>query len=403
MEPDVARPMFDTDELVINMGPQHPATHGVLRVVLKLDGEKVVDADVVIGYLHRGVEKLSENRDWTQIVLLTDRLDYVASAAANLAYVETVEKLLSLEVPRRAKYIRTILAELQRLASHLVWLGSHAMDIGAVTVFLYCLRERELILDLFEEFCGARLTYNSMRIGGLPQDLPPGWDKKVLQFCDIQMEKLVEYETLLTHNRIWLERTKNIGVISAADAIAVGLCGPPLRGSGVARDVRKDEPYAAYAEMEFDVPVGTNGDTYDRYLVRLEEMRQSVRIIRQAIGGPARGAGDGQGAAAHQAAGGRDVSRQRVAQGRDRVLHRERRQVDQPVPDARAAAVVLQPPGAAAARARPPGGRRDCAHRHDRHRARGSGQVADSRQRSAAQRIGCCRRQLPAASSQGCA
>jgi NADH-quinone oxidoreductase subunit D len=285
MEPDVTRRMFDTDELVINMGPQHPATHGVLRIVLKLDGERVVDADVVIGYLHRGVEKLSENRDWTQIVLLTDRLDYVASAAANLAYVESVEKLLSLEVPRRARYIRTILAELQRLASHLVWLGSHAMDIGAVTVFLYCLRERELVLDLFEEYCGARLTYNSMRIGGLPQDLPPGWDKRVLQFCAIQMEKLDEYETLLTHNRIWLERTRNIGVILAADAVAVGLCGPPLRGSGVARDVRKDEPYAAYAEMEFDVPVGSHGDTYDRYLVRLEEMRQAVRIIRQAVGG----------------------------------------------------------------------------------------------------------------------
>jgi NADH-quinone oxidoreductase subunit D len=285
MEPDVARPMFDTDELVINMGPQHPATHGVLRVVLKLDGEKVVDADVVIGYLHRGVEKLSENRDWTQIVLLTDRLDYVASAAANLAYVETVEKLLGLDVPRRAKYIRTILAELQRLASHLVWLGSHAMDIGAVTVFLYCLRERELVLDLFEEFCGARLTYNSMRIGGLPQDLPPAWAKKVEQFCDIQIEKLGEYETLLTKNRIWLERTKGIGVISAADAISVGLCGPPLRGSGVKRDVRKDEPYAAYSEFEFDIPVGKNGDTYDRYLVRLEEMRQSVRILRQALAG----------------------------------------------------------------------------------------------------------------------
>jgi len=285
MEPDVARPMFDTDELVINMGPQHPATHGVLRVVLRLDGEKVVDADVVIGYLHRGVEKLSENRDWTQIVLLTDRLDYVASAAANLAYVETVEKLLSLEVPRRARYIRTILAELQRLASHLVWLGSHAMDIGAVTVFLFCLRERELILDLFEEYCGARLTYNTMRIGGLPLDLPPSWVKKVLEFCDIQMEKLVEYETLLTHNRIWLERTRNIGVITAEAAIAVGLCGPPLRGSGVGRDVRKDEPYAAYDELPFDVPVGTRGDTYDRYLVRLEEMRQSVRIIRQAIEG----------------------------------------------------------------------------------------------------------------------
>jgi len=285
MEPDVARPMFDTDELVINMGPQHPATHGVLRVVLKLDGEKVVDADVVIGYLHRGVEKLSENRDWTQIVMLTDRLDYVASAAANLAYVETVEKLLSLEVPRRARYIRTLLAELQRLASHLVWLGSHAMDIGAVTVFLFCLRERELILDLFEEYCGARLTYNSMRIGGLPLDLPPSWAKKVLEFCDIQLEKLVEYETLLTHNRIWLERTRDVGVISAEAATAVGLCGPPLRGSGVPRDVRKDEPYAAYDELQFDIPVGTRGDTYDRYLVRLEEMRQSVRIIRQAIEG----------------------------------------------------------------------------------------------------------------------
>jgi NADH-quinone oxidoreductase subunit D len=285
MERDQARPMFDTDEMVINMGPQHPATHGVLRVVLKLDGEKVVDADVVIGYLHRGIEKLSENRDWTQIVLLTDRMDYVAAAAANLAYVETVEKLMSLEVPRRANYIRTILAELQRIASHLVWLGSHAMDIGAVTVFLYCLRERELILDLFEEYCGARLTYNTMRIGGLPLDVPPGWDKKILQFCDLQLEKLAEYETLLTRNRIWLERTKNIGVISAADAISVGLCGPPLRGSGVKRDVRKDEPYAAYTEFEFDIPVGANGDTYDRYLVRLAEIRQSVRILRQAVEG----------------------------------------------------------------------------------------------------------------------
>ncbi len=279
------RPMFDTDELVINMGPQHPATHGVLRVVLKLDGERVVDADVVIGYLHRGVEKLSESRDWTQIVLLTDRMDYVASATNNLGYCETVEKLLSLEVPRRARYVRTSLAELQRLASHLVWLGSHAMDIGAVTVFLYALRERELILDLFEEFCGARLTYNSMRIGGLPLDVPSGWDKKVLQFCNVMMEKAPEYEVLLTHNRIWLERTRGIGVISGPEAVAIGLSGPPLRASGIPRDVRKDEPYAAYDEMQFDIPLGTQGDTYDRYLVRLEEMRQSVRIIRQAIEG----------------------------------------------------------------------------------------------------------------------
>jgi NADH-quinone oxidoreductase subunit D len=285
MPTDVPRQMFDTDELVINMGPQHPATHGVLRVVLRLNGETVVDADVVIGYLHRGIEKLSEHRDWTQIVLLTDRMDYVAAATNNLAYCETVEKLLSLEVPRRAHYVRTILAELQRIASHLVWLGSHAMDIGAVTVFLYCLRERELVLDLFEEFCGARLTYNATRIGGLPQDVPPGWDRKVLEFCKVQMEKLVEYETLLTRNRIWLERTRNVGVISGAEAVALGLCGPPLRASGIPRDVRKDEPYAAYAELDFDIPVGTRGDTYDRYLVRLEEFRQSVRIIRQAVEG----------------------------------------------------------------------------------------------------------------------
>jgi NADH-quinone oxidoreductase subunit D len=277
--------MFDTNELVLNMGPQHPSTHGVLRVVLRLDGEKVVDCDVVIGYLHRGIEKLCENRNWTQIVLLTDRMDYVAAATNNIGYCETVEKLLELEVPRRARYVRTILGELQRIASHCLWLGTHAMDIGAMTVFLYAFRERELILDLFEEFCGARLTYNSMRIGGLPMDVPPGWDKKVLAFCDIMDEKIVEYEELLTNNRIWLERTREIGVISAAEAVAIGLTGPPLRGSGVPKDVRKDEPYAAYDEMEFDVPVGTRGDTYDRYLVRVEEFRQSLRIIRQATQG----------------------------------------------------------------------------------------------------------------------
>ena len=277
--------MFDTDELVINMGPQHPSTHGVLRVILRLDGEKVVDVDVVIGYLHRGIEKLSENRNWTQIILLTDRMDYVAAATNNVGYCETVEKLLSLEVPRRARYVRTILCELQRIASHCLWIGTHAMDIGAMTVFLYAFRERELILDLFEEFCGARLTYNSMRIGGLPLDIPPGWDKKVLEFCNIMDGKLDEYEGLLTHNRIWLDRTKGIGVLSAAEAVDLGLSGPPLRGSGVPRDVRKDEPYAAYDEMEFDVPIGTVGDTYDRYLVRLEEFRQSLRIIRQATQG----------------------------------------------------------------------------------------------------------------------
>src|SRR5215510_4005940 len=277
--------MFDTDELVINMGPQHPSTHGVLRIVLRLDGEKVVDADVIIGYIHRGIEKLSENSNWTKIVLLTDRMDYVAAATSNVGYCQTVEKLMSLEVPRRARYLRTVMCELQRIASHCLWLGTHAMDIGAMTVFLYAFRERELILDLFEEFCGARLTYNSMRIGGLPIDIPPGWDKKVLAFCDILSQKLVEYEQLLTNNRIWLERTKGIGVISAEDAIAIGLTGPARRGSGVKHDIRKDEPYAAYDEMDFEVPIGVKGDTYDRYLVRIEEFRQSMRIIRQAIEG----------------------------------------------------------------------------------------------------------------------
>jgi NADH-quinone oxidoreductase subunit D len=277
--------MFDTDELVINMGPQHPSTHGVLRVVLRLDGERVVGSDIVIGYLHRGIEKLCENRDWAQIVLITDRMDYVAAASNNLGYCETVEKLMSLEVPRRARYIRTILAELQRIASHCLWLGTHAMDMGAMTVFLYAFRERELVLDLFEEYCGARLTYNAMRIGGLPLDIPPGWDRKVREFCNLFEGKVAEYEELLTHNRIWRDRTKGIGVIGGTAAIAIGLTGPPLRGSGVPRDVRKDEPYAAYSEFEFNVPIGTAGDTYDRYLVRVEEFLQSIRIIRQALDG----------------------------------------------------------------------------------------------------------------------
>ena len=285
MAVEAPQPLFDTSELVLNMGPQHPSTHGVLRVILRLDGERVIDADLVIGYIHRGIEKLSENRDWTQIITLTDRMDYVAAASNNLGYCETVEKLMSLEVPRRAHYIRTILAELQRMASHCLWLGTHAMDIGAMTVFLYALRERELILDLFEEYCGARLTYNAMRVGGLPLDIPAGWDRKVRAFCDIMASKVPEYEELLTHNRIWLERTRDIGVISGPDAIAIGLSGPPLRGSGVLRDVRKDEPYAAYDEFEFDIPLGSRGDTYDRYLVRMEEFRQSLRIVRQALDG----------------------------------------------------------------------------------------------------------------------
>ena len=268
--------MLDTSELVLNLGSQHPSTRGELRVVLRLDGERVIDAEIVIGYLHRGIEKLCEQRDYQQIVLITDRIDYVAAASNNLGYCETVEKLMSLEVPPRARYIRTVLAELQRIASHCLWLGTHAMDLGAMTVFLHAFRERELILDLFEEYCGARLTYNAMRIGGLPLDIPAGWEAKVSAFCSIMDTRIPEYEELLTQNRIWLDRTRGIGILRGRDAIALGLSGPALRGSGVARDIRKDEPYAAYADFEFDTPVGAAGDTYDRYLVRMEELRQSL-------------------------------------------------------------------------------------------------------------------------------
>jgi NADH-quinone oxidoreductase subunit D len=267
----------------INMGPQHPSTHGVLRLVLRLEGEEIVDVRPVIGYLHRGVEKLCEHRTYPMIEPLTDRLDYVAAISENLGYCGAVERLLGVEPPPRAQVLRVILAELQRIASHLLWLGTHALDLGAMSVFFYTFREREMILDLFEAFCGARLTYNSMRIGGFYEDLPRGWIERVRHFLKIFPGRMKEYEDLLTVNRIFLARTQGVGVLSARDAVAYGVSGPPLRASGVSYDVRKAQPYAAYAQFEFDVPLGKNGDTYDRYLVRMEEMRQSCRILEQAI------------------------------------------------------------------------------------------------------------------------
>ncbi|MGH9782842.1 MAG: NADH-quinone oxidoreductase subunit D, partial [Terriglobia bacterium] len=276
---------LDANEIVINMGPQHPSTHGVLRVILKLDGEKVLGAECVIGYLHRGVEKIAEHRTYGQFAPYVDRMDYVAAVSNGLGYCEAVEKLLGVEAPPRARYVRTILTELNRISSHLLWLGTHALDIGAITPLFYCFREREEVLKIFEAYCGARLTTHAFRIGGLQYELYDGFEEQVKSFCDFFLAKVDEYETLLTHNRIWLERTRNIGVISGEEAASIGLSGPPLRGSGVPKDVRKDEPYAAYDEMEFDVPIGSTGDTYDRYLVRLEEFRQSVRIIRQAVQG----------------------------------------------------------------------------------------------------------------------
>ncbi len=275
--------MIRTEEMLLNMGPQHPSTHGVLRLVLELDGEKVIKAIPHVGYLHRGIEKLSESRLYNQIIPLTDRFDYVASMTNNFAYVRAVEKLLSIKAPERAEYIRTIVAELQRIASHLLWLGTHAIDLGAMTVFFFCFRERELVLDLFEIICGARLTTSYYIPGGVRRDAASEFIDKAYKFTEIFPSRIDEYDTLIKNNRIWLGRTKGIGVISAEDAINFGLSGPTLRGSGVNYDVRKAEPYAAYDKIEFDVPLGKNGDVYDRYLIRVEEMRQSNRIIKQCL------------------------------------------------------------------------------------------------------------------------
>ena len=275
--------LLDNPEMILNMGPQHPSTHGVLRVVLKLDGETVIDLDCDIGYLHRGMEKIAENRQYTMIAPYWDRLDYIAAVSNGLVWVETVEQMMQLPVPARAHYLRTILTELNRIASHLLWLATHALDIGAVTVLLWALREREEILKIFERQFGARLTCHAWRVGGMTNDAYDDFDEDVRRILQNFPMRLDEYETVLSENRIWLSRTVGIGVISAPDAIAIGLSGPALRGSGVAWDIRKARPYAAYADMDFEIPVGENGDTFDRYLVRMEEMRQSRCICLQAI------------------------------------------------------------------------------------------------------------------------
>lgn len=270
-------------EMELDFGPQHPSTHGVLRLQLKIDGERIADCYPVIGYLHRGTEKLFELHPFFQNVPHTDRMDYVAAATNNLAYVGAVEKLVGLTVPPRARVIRVILAELQRISSHLLWLGTHAIDIGAMTPFFYTFRERERILDLFEEYCGARLTLNCMRPGGQPYDLPAGWTERCRAIVDELPERIDDYEGLLTDNRIWKRRTVGVGVLDPELALDYGVTGPMLRGSGVDWDLRRDRPYEAYDEVAFEVPLGRNGDTYDRYLVRVAEMRQSARIVAQAL------------------------------------------------------------------------------------------------------------------------
>ncbi len=276
---------LQTKELTISMGPQHPATHGVLRLVLDLDGETVVKCTPYVGYLHRGVEKLSENRTYTSALPLMDRLDYISSMANDIGYCVALERLFGIEVPKRAKYIRTIMAEMTRISSHIIWLGTHALDIGAMTVFLYSFREREWLLDLFEMTCGARLTVSYPRIGGVRTDVNSEFLESLYKFTEEFPKRIEEYETLIDQNRIWLQRTKGIGVISVEDAINWGLTGPTLRGSGIDYDVRKHKPYDAYDEVEFEVPVGKNGDVYDRYRCRMEELRQSNHIIRQCIEG----------------------------------------------------------------------------------------------------------------------
>ncbi len=282
-EPEEIRGFEDSEEMEISFGPQHPATHGVLRVMVRTAGERIVEAKPIIGYLHRGTEKLFERETYNGCIPHTDRMDYTAAATNNQGLVGLVEKMMGVTVPPRAATIRMILAELQRLASHFVWLGTHALDIGAQTPYFYTFQQRETILDLFEEYCGARLTLNAMRTGGVPYDLPDGWAQRCRTFVDQLPRHIDDWDGLLTGNRIWKQRTVGVGVISAADAVEWGLTGPPLRGSGVKWDIRKIFPYDHYDEVKFDIPTGTHGDTYDRYLVRMEEMRQSIRIVQQCL------------------------------------------------------------------------------------------------------------------------
>jgi NADH-quinone oxidoreductase subunit D len=269
--------------MILNMGPQHPSTHGVLRVILELDGEIVVKAQPVIGYLHTGIEKSCEAKTYSQAITLTDRLDYLAPLSNNLCYCLAIERLLGLEIPKRAQYIRVLLTELTRIGSHLVWLGTHAIDLGAMSVFLYTFREREELMKIFEFVSGQRMMTSYFRIGGLALEPPPGWLDRVSRVIDGLPGHIDEYEDLLTNNRIWLGRTQGIGILSAADAIAMGASGPMLRGSGVGYDVRKAFPYSSYDEFEFDVQTQTAGDCFARYQVRVAEIRESIKIVRQAM------------------------------------------------------------------------------------------------------------------------
>ena len=274
--------MTESRCMTINMGPQHPATHGVLRLLLELDGEIIVKAEPHIGYLHRGIEKLAESMTYPQALTLTDRLDYTSALSNNLAYCLAVEKLLDINIPKRAQYLRVMMAELQRIAAHLLWVATHALDLGAMTLLFYAFRERETIMEILELATGARLTPSFIRIGGLANDIPDTFLPRVKAFVEDFPKRVDDYETLLTENIIWKKRTTGIAPMSAEDCIRYGVTGPVLRASGVCYDVRKAYPYSSYEDFDFEIPLGSHGDVYDRYLVRLKEMRQSNRIVRQA-------------------------------------------------------------------------------------------------------------------------
>ena len=276
---------FKTQEFSLNVGPQHPSTHGVFRLRLQLDGETIVKSESIVGYLHRGIEKLAESRNYRQFIPYTDRMDYLSAMLTNLGYVQTVEKLMGIEVPERAEYIRVIMAELQRIASHMIAIGSHVQDVGVTgsSIFIYCLNDRERIVNLFEMASGARLTYSYMRIGGVAYDLPPEFIPELKKFLDEVPASIEDYWALSSKNEIFQSRLKNVGVISAEDALNWGLSGPNLRGSGVNYDLRKAEPYGIYDRFDFDVPVAENGDSFDRFICRGAELEQSIKIIKQAL------------------------------------------------------------------------------------------------------------------------
>lgn len=279
----VSNRAIEGETMVLNMGPQHPSTHGVLRLLLELDGEKIISCIPDIGFLHTGIEKNMEVKSFEKVLVMTDRMDYLNNLGNNLVYCLAIEKLVDLDVPPRAQVVRVLLTELQRISSHLVFLATHALDLAAMSVFLYCFREREIILDIFEMCSGQRMMTSYFRPGGLWRDIPEGFEEAVQQFLDIFPARIAQYEDLLSFNPLYLDRTKGIGVIPADKALSWGITGPPLRASGIEFDVRKALPYSGYDQFDFDIPLGENGDVYDRYIVRIEEMRQSVRIVQQAL------------------------------------------------------------------------------------------------------------------------